>query len=439
MLTSFHVVMAGRNCTDRLPVSIGSVLSQESPVPVDVSVIDDGSPQSTGYSTKAANLLLDEPTPNGHRLLSHRERLGAPYRIHETIRSHERRDEHGCVVVLVDADDELLPGALGRLADAYADPDVWMTWGSYEADPPDPDAPQALPYPEDVVAAGSYRSDIMRLNHPLTFRSDLFCQIHHADLLVDGAYPLAAYDQVLALPLVEMAREHARWLPDTLYRYWTANPEAVHRTQQDEGRKVGAWVRSSPRWPRLGYIDGDYVVSDGADRAAIVADYLRSYGIDRVIETGTGAGDLAAGLAALPTRPDVTTVDIVAETTDRANERLAPWPHARAVTSDSVQFIDEWTRGRDPYPTLPILWWLDAHIDNWADADPADTTPILAELGLILGRRAADVILIDDARLFGLAPGYPTIAELSDYVRERAARPVLIEVHRDIIRIAPRS
>lgn len=84
------------------------------------------------------------------------------------------------------------------------------------------------------------------------------------------------------------------------------------------------------------------------------------------------------------------------------------------------------------------LFWLDAHYcGEYAGemAAKADLlTPIAQELAPILNHSIRDhVILIDDARLFD-GNGYPTFAQLCQYIR--GIRPDLaVEVSEDIIRI----
>lgn len=48
------------------------------------------------------------------------------------------------------------------------------------------------------------------------------------------------------------------------------------------------------------------------------------------------------------------------------------------------------------------------------------------------------VIVVDDARCFGVEPGYPSIEELSKYVKARRPNSH-IEVADDAIRIMPRA
>ena len=68
----------------------------------------------------------------------------------------------------------------------------------------------------------------------------------------------------------------------------------------------------------------------------------------------------------------------------------------------------------------PVLYWLDGHYSGPGTAKASNTQcPIIAELNAIIARNNCnDVILIDDARLFGWRSGYPSKRKLRSVVRE---------------------
>lgn len=83
------------------------------------------------------------------------------------------------------------------------------------------------------------------------------------------------------------------------------------------------------------------------------------------------------------------------------------------------------------------LFWLDAHYSRGDTARGEEETPILKELELIGAHPVrGHLLLIDDARCFGVDEGYPSIERM----RETAARlfpSSAFSVDRDIIRIIP--
>ena len=87
----------------------------------------------------------------------------------------------------------------------------------------------------------------------------------------------------------------------------------------------------------------------------------------------------------------------------------------------------------------PTLFWLDAHYSagGVTSAKGKYDPPLLYELEAILAlREPRHVILIDDARLFGVDLGYPAVAAIEKAVKE-SGLPLEVEVQRDIVRIHP--
>jgi hypothetical protein len=81
----------------------------------------------------------------------------------------------------------------------------------------------------------------------------------------------------------------------------------------------------------------------------------------------------------------------------------------------------------------PCLFWLDGHFSAGVTARGDVDTPIVAELDSVLGRSGwNDVVLIDDARLFGQGD-YPSLSWIQQRVAD--ARPGWrFQVRDDIIR-----
>lgn len=88
-----------------------------------------------------------------------------------------------------------------------------------------------------------------------------------------------------------------------------------------------------------------------------------------------------------------------------------------------------------PTENALILFWLDAHYSGAGTARGFDETPILEEMQVIRKRHQPDVILIDDARLFGLYD-WPSLEDLQ-LLCQLDRRIMTIED--DIIRLEPKS
>jgi hypothetical protein len=85
----------------------------------------------------------------------------------------------------------------------------------------------------------------------------------------------------------------------------------------------------------------------------------------------------------------------------------------------------------------PCLFWLDAHYSGGETARGSSDTPILQELRVIFCYpRILPIVLIDDAREFGVAVDYPSIARMRELVGS-IRRGWSFTVADDIIRIHP--
>jgi hypothetical protein len=82
---------------------------------------------------------------------------------------------------------------------------------------------------------------------------------------------------------------------------------------------------------------------------------------------------------------------------------------------------------------------LDGHYSAGETAQSHKDNPIFEELQHIFDTPdRGHVIIIDNARCFGMDPDYPSIEQLSDFVKSQ--RPnVDISVQYDIIRITPKT
>jgi len=163
----------------------------------------------------------------------------------------------------------------------------------------------------------------------------------------------------------------------------------------------------------------------------ILRRYVEEYGLRTMVETGTYIGDMTALMR--PHLDRIVTIELGPELWADVVDRFRADPAIDPRLGDSGELMAELV------PTLddPVLFWLDAHYSAGNTARGTVDTPILVELETILASPVpGHVILIDDARDFGVDPAYPTLDELEAFVRER--RPELeMAVDVDIIRIKP--
>lgn len=154
------------------------------------------------------------------------------------------------VIVWLDGDDWLAGDrAFEVLARTYASPiEPWVTYGQFMQPNGEVSMADAYPIGSDV------RSERWRATHLKTFRAGLVKKIDPKDLLrPDGKWMELAIDRPVMYPLLEMAGEHAVFIPNILYVYNTAASwEANHSPLEREKEIAEAErVRRMPHYPKL--------------------------------------------------------------------------------------------------------------------------------------------------------------------------------------------
>jgi hypothetical protein len=141
------------------------------------------------------------------------------------------------------------------------------------------------------------------------------------------------------------------------------------------------------------------------------------YGLDRFLETGTLVGHTA--MWAAEHFRDVITVDI--EHNIEAEINLSRYERLKQFHVDSGWFLNIYP------PEGPTLFWLDAHTN--------DSCPVLKEIECINRSTLRHVILVDDARLFGDLPAWPTLKEVCEALQDNGRR--VTEIIEDVIVATP--
>ena len=110
--------------------------------------------------------------------------------------------------------------------------------------------------------------------------------------------------------------------------------------------------------------------------------------IDRFVETGTLVGHTA--MWAAEHFKSVVTID--------NDQRLMEVENVDTINGDSAGVLEFFSI------TAPTFFWLDAHTN--------ESCPVLREIAAINKSPLPHVILVDDARLFGDLPAWPTKEEV---------------------------
>lgn len=159
------------------------------------------------------------------------------------------------ILVELDGDDQFSHRfVLNRLAEEYRNPDVWLTYGSYEYDfesrNPDPQAsPRGITVP--ISPENHTRKDGWKASHLRSFYVWLFNQIKIDDLKFMGEWIDGAADHALMFPMIEMGGpKHCKYIDEILYLYNATNPLNEHKVKPGIARMMASYLKKQkPYWP----------------------------------------------------------------------------------------------------------------------------------------------------------------------------------------------
>ncbi len=237
----FVILITSFNNEKYVTRNLDYAMSQQSTVPYQVIYVNDQSTDNTAALVNDYKRTYDLPDS---RLLviNNEERLGSGGgNIYRTVHTHI---EDYKVVVCVDGDDYLAhTQVLKHLEKVYANPDVWMTYGSFVVIPEGIHWTICGGYPDDVIQQRSFRKHYNVPSHLKTFRAALYKRIKREDLINDetGTFYDKAWDMAMMFPLLEMCApydaespNHSYYIDDILYMYNYDNPLSDY---QDTGRE----------------------------------------------------------------------------------------------------------------------------------------------------------------------------------------------------------
>jgi len=162
-----------------------------------------------------------------------------------------------------------------------------------------------------------------------------------------------------------------------------------------------------------------------------ILDYAHKHNITTFIETGTLYGDMIEAMRKHFKK--LYSIELSKEFYLKAKDRFKNYNHIEIVNGDSAKELKNvLSRNKGER----ILLWLDSHYSGGNTAKGEKDTPIIEELNHVFDSSHKHVMIIDDARLFGVDPAYPSIDELRKYI-ESKDKTLIFEVKDDTIRISP--
>lgn len=166
-------------------------------------------------------------------------------------------------------------------------------------------------------------------------------------------------------------------------------------------------------------------------KRVMIREFALRFGCRTFVETGTFKGDTTWTL-----RNDferLYSIELDQALYEAAVRRFAGARNVSLVQGDSGEKI------KDVIAQLKnrTLFWLDGHYCGAGTGKGIEDAPVMRELQAVFDSPIKNhIVLYDDARLFVGQDGYPTVDELTKWVKER--RPDwTVEVLHDVIRIYP--
>ncbi|MBS0615262.1 MAG: glycosyltransferase family 2 protein [Verrucomicrobia bacterium] len=225
-----------------------------------VIYIDDAS--TDGTYEKVEKIIHESGQAHRFTLLHNERNQGAAANLYKAI--HMCQDHE--IAVLVDGDDQLAhEDVLNKLNSTYANPDVWVTYGSYVEYPSYKKGGWAKPIPASVLEKNEARKHKWGASHLKTFYVSLFKQIYVQDLLYEGRFLESSSDVAIMLPLIEMAGTHAHFVKDVLYVYNHLNPLNDDKLRWQKQFDMVSYIRSLPSYQPIEELPQEEYHREGAD------------------------------------------------------------------------------------------------------------------------------------------------------------------------------
>lgn len=159
-----------------------------------------------------------------------------------------------------------------------------------------------------------------------------------------------------------------------------------------------------------------------------IRDYQKKYGHQVLVETGTYLGDMVE--AQKENFKKIISIELGEELYKSAVEKFKSDKNVLIIHGDSGKVMP--SALKDVHE--PAIFWLDGHYSAGVTALGDKKCPIFEEIdGIFNTSNENHILLIDDARCFKGEGDYPTVAELTAYVKTKNSK-YECEVKHDIIR-----
>ncbi len=159
-----------------------------------------------------------------------------------------------------------------------------------------------------------------------------------------------------------------------------------------------------------------------------IQEYQDKYQYKVLVETGTYMGDMVE--AQKKRFRKIYSIELGIDLFDKATKRFKNDKNVTIVQGDSGKVLPDIMLKLNE----PAIFWLDGHYSAGITARGDKDCPRFEELDAIFSKKNFDhILLIDDARCFIGEGDYPTIEELTNYVRNKNEK-YQVDVKHDTIR-----
>lgn len=163
------------------------------------------------------------------------------------------------------------------------------------------------------------------------------------------------------------------------------------------------------------------------EKQQVVIDYSNKYNLKVLVETGTYTGQMVE--ACLLQFDKIYSIELCEKLYNNALDKFKNCNNVYLLQGDSgiiLKYVIDKLQ-------CPALFWLDGHYSGGITVLGDKVTPIIEELTHIFNNIIVyNIILIDDARLFGTSNGYPNLQTIKDMAINHNYK---YELNDDIIRL----
>jgi glycosyltransferase involved in cell wall biosynthesis len=167
--------------------------------------------------------VKDHNVENKIHIVHNSSRVGPHENYFHMLYSKDAPIKDSEIVIINDGDDWLANNhVLSQLADVYANPDVWITYGQFKVYPSGT-LGCSRKIPDKIIEQNDIRSYKWVTSHLRTFYAWLYRQIKFEDFFFNGQFVKRAGDVAIMIPMIEMAGKHSRFISEILLVYNCAN------------------------------------------------------------------------------------------------------------------------------------------------------------------------------------------------------------------------